>query len=122
MPKKNVDEKAAEQPVEVTTEEVLTAGFAIEGNLVILNVTKLSSNIDLSPQGRSKSSNWVSFEPNGLLPIAIELQDFDFLTLEDGSRALSEQGGKDLFGKVAMMGVPGTRASYNGMLQREENF
>ena len=98
------------------------SGYAIEGNLVILNVTKASFGLDLTPQGRTKSSTWGSFEPNGLLPVAVEMLDCDFLTLEDGSRVLSEQGMKNLFGRVAQMGVPGTRASYDGMLKREEDF
>ena len=98
------------------------SGYAIEGNLVILNVTKASFGLDLTPQGKSKVSTWGSFEPNGLLPLALEMQDFDFFELEDGSRVLSEQGAKDLFGRIAQMGVPGTRASYDGILKREDDF
>ena len=97
------------------------SGFAIEGNLVILNVVKASFGLDLSPQGRTKVSTWGSFEPNGLLPIALEMLDCDFHELKDGSQALSEQGVKNLFGRIARMGVPGTRAGYNEMLQREED-
>ncbi|MBC8462408.1 MAG: hypothetical protein H8D67_30930 [Deltaproteobacteria bacterium] len=97
-------------------------GYAIEGNLVILNVVKASFGLDLTPQGRTKSSTWGSFEPNGLLPVALEMLDCDFLTLEDGSRTLSEQGTVNLFGRVAKLGVAGTRASYDGMLRREEDF
>ena len=110
MPKEN--EKVAQSRIEL--------GYAIQGNLVILNVTKASFGFDLTPQGKSKASTWGSFEPNGLLPLALEMQDFDFFELEDGSRVLSEQGAKDLFGRIAMMGVSGTRASYDGMLRREQ--
>lgn len=103
-------------------------GFAIEGNLVVLQLIKASFGLDLQPQKKSKASTWGSFEPNGLLPVAFEMQEFDFCKLEDGSKALSEQGLKDLLVKVARVGVPGTRAGYDEMLQRgkepqrEENF
>jgi len=34
----------------------------------------------------------------------------------------TRQGVINLFGRIAQMGVPGTRASYDGMLKREEDF
>ncbi len=120
MPKK-VNEEILEAAEKVEQSQV-ESGFAIEGNLVILVVTKASFGFDLAPQGKSKVSTWGSFEPNGLLPLALEMLDCDFLTLEDGSRVLSEQGVKNLFGRITQMGVPGTRASYDGMLRREDDF
>lgn len=95
-------------------------GFAIEGNVVVLHLTKASFGLDLQPQKKSKVSTWGSVEPNGLLPVAFEMQEVDFCKTEDGSRALSEQGLKDLLAKVAKVGVPGTRAGYDEMLQREK--
>lgn len=96
-------------------------GSAIQGNFVILNVIKASFGLDLAPQSKTKSSSWGSFEPNGLLPVAIELQDFDFCQLEDGSHVLSEQGVRDLLAKLSMTGVPGIRTSYDKMLRRESD-
>ena len=112
MPK--VNEKIEQSNIEI--------GHAIEGNLVILNVTKASFGLDLTPQGRTKSSTWGSFEPNGMLPVVLEMLDCDFHEREDGSLALSEQGVINLFGRIAQMGVAGTRASYHGMLRREDDF
>lgn len=93
-------------------------GFAIEGNVVVLQLTKASFGLDLQPQKKSKVSTWGSFEPNGLLPVAFEMRQADFCGLTDGSVALSEQGLKNLLAKVAKTGVPGTRSGYDEMLQR----
>lgn len=94
-------------------------GFAIEGNMVVLQLTKASFGLDLQPQKKSKASTWGSFEPNGLLPVAFKMQESDFCKLEDGSKVLSEQGLKDLLAKATNVGVPGVRTSYDKMLQRE---
>lgn len=108
-------------------DEQTQPGFAIEGNVAVLHLTKVSFGLDLQPQKKSKVSTWGSVEPNGLLPVVFEMQEVDFCKLEDGSKALSEQGLKNLLAKVARVGVPGTRAGYDEMLQREkpqreENF
>lgn len=95
-------------------------GFAIEGNVVVLHLIKASFGLDFQPQKKSKVSTWGSVEPNGLLPVAIQMHESEFRELEDGSRVLSEDGAGNLLFRVAKLGVPGTRASYNQMLQREQ--
>ncbi len=96
--------------------------YAIENNHILMYIVKASFGLDLAPQGKSKVSSWGSTEPAGILPVAFEMLDSDFVVREDGSRALTEQGAKDLLARVTGMGVPGTRAGYNKMLQREEDF
>ncbi|MBC8485721.1 MAG: hypothetical protein H8D45_06740 [Bacteroidetes bacterium] len=96
--------------------------YAIENNTVVLYITKTSFNLDLSPQGKSKVSTWGSFEPSGILPVVLELEEFDFVEREDGSKALSEQGAKDLFVRVMRLGIPGTRGGYNDLLLRDDDF
>ena len=110
--------KEQEIPVDLSIEP----GYAIEGNLVILTVTKASFGLDLTPQGRTKASTWGSFEPSGQLLIVFEMLDADFQVLEDGRRVLTQQGLKNLFGRIGTVGVPGTRTGYNEMLQRDEDF
>lgn len=95
-------------------------GFAIEGNVVILHLTKASFGVDFQPQKKSKVSTWGSFEPGGLLPVAFEMHESDFQGLKDGAHVLSEQGAANLLLRVAKLAVPGTRASYDQMLQREQ--
>lgn len=95
-------------------------GFAIEGNLVILQLTKASFGLDFQPQKKSKVSTWGSFEPLGLLPVAIQMHESEFHELEDGSRVLSESGAGNLLFRMAKLGVPSIRASYHQMLQREQ--
>ena len=95
--------------------------YAIEGNTVVMHVIKASFGLDLTPQGRSKVSSWGSLEPCGILPVVVEMEEFGFAEREDGSRALTEQGAKDLFGKIIRMGVPGTKAGYIKMLERDDN-
>ena len=87
---------------------------------MVLQLTKASFGLDLQPQKKSKVSTWGSLEPNGLLPVAIEMDESDFCKLEEGSRALSEQGLKNLLAKITRVGVPGTRSGYNEMLQRKD--
>lgn len=97
-------------------------GFAIEGNVVVFHLTKASFGLDLQPQKKSKVSTWGSFESNGLLPVAFEMLDDDFQVLGDGVHALSEQGLKNLLGRIAGLGVAGTKTAYNEMLRREDDI
>ncbi len=96
--------------------------YAIEGDTVIMHVIKASFGLDLAPQGKSKVSNWGSFEPAGILPIAFEMLESDFVQRENESRALSESGAKNLFAKVIKLGITGTRSGYDEMLGRDDDF
>jgi len=96
--------------------------YAIEGDNVIMYVVKASFGLDLSPQGKSKVSNWGSLEPSGILPVAFEMLDSDFVQREDESRALTEQGAKNLFARVIELGITGTKSGYDKMLGWDDDF
>ncbi len=96
--------------------------YAIEGNTVILHVIKASFGLDLVPQGKSKVSNWGSFEPAGILPIAFDMLESDFVQRKDESRALSESGAKNLFARVIRLGITGVRSGYDEMMRGEDDF
>ena len=98
--------------------------YAIENDSVIMYVVKASFGLDLVPQSKSKTSSWGSFEPAGILPVAFEMLESDFVQREDESRALSESGAKNLFARVIRLGIPGTKEGYNDLMKKDtiENF
>ncbi len=96
--------------------------YAIENDSVIMYVVKVSFGLDLVPQSKSKVSNWGSFEPAGILPVAFEMLESDFVQRKDESRALSESGAKNLFARVIRLGIPGTRLGYEEMMRRDDDF